>query len=222
MNTQQVLNFFRARFPFFDRDLLYYFVKQGYISFTHLRRPDRTLPMRIFSEEEVAKIEALLVKYQQKRDAESQLSDALQGIESGAVADKPVKPRVLIVEDEPLHLELMQDELQADFEVVAATTTAAAEAALESPMPFDAAVIDLALPEVRGGPFVLMSGLEVLKAARARGIGCLVVQSARISGRVEEELKKEGVLQVKKPAKPRKLAQILRDSLSGRVAPVKE
>jgi CheY-like chemotaxis protein len=200
------------KFPFFTRELLYYFIKQGYITFTPVYRPGKTLAVREFVDEEQVKLEGLLLKYQQKREAGSELAEYLDAAEEGSG-----RRRVLVVEDQPLHVQFLQEGLGGDFDVEVATTTSQAKEALGGAKVFDAAIIDLALPESRGGQYALMSGLEVVKQAQANGLPLIIVLSARISAGLAADLKKQNVAVYKKPVRAKSLVEFLRVSFAEEV-----
>jgi len=70
--------------------------------------------------------------------------------------------RLLVVEDEPRIVDILKDVLEsAGFTVDAVNTATGARNAL-SDIPYDAAILDLGLPDG--------DGLEVLKSARAQGL----------------------------------------------------
>ncbi|MEO8594202.1 MAG: hypothetical protein ABI759_12860 [Candidatus Solibacter sp.] len=208
LTTPQVLKRFRPRFPFFTRDLLYYFIKQGYITFTTVTPKGRTLAVRTFDAEAIAALEALLISYEQRRAAQSQI----QELRAATAGPEDTRPAVLIVEDETQHQELLAAELEEAFDVHIAASTEEALEALEGPVVFRAAVVDLALPPVRGERFVLMGGKDVVAAARARGVPCVVVLSARISPILAAEFALAGVPQFTKPAKASKVGALLQES----------
>ena len=112
-------------------------------------------------------------------------------------------PRVLIVEDEPMIIFMLEDLLtEAGFEIACVATTLEAALSLIEACGFDAAILDANLAGVSSAPAAF--------ALTTRAIPFLVVSGYSAS---QQDVAYSGGLHVAKPFKPETLIEALRSIL---------
>ena len=131
----------------------------------------------------------------------------------------PEKKRLLIIEDDPVHRRLMQQELQEQYElnVVADSESALARLATKPPLGYDLVILDLRLPRRLGEQTTTAEGFRVLQALQKEcaKIPTVVVISAYMINRYYKQVEEMGVVQVfEKPFSFIELGKFVNELLS--------
>jgi len=164
LTTTQVLK----RFPSLSRDLLYFWLRRGWIHPDSEQRGIR----KTFSDLQIKKIEVMLREHQNGvpsgRAAEiaaSELGEPTVRADRSVATAPLTKPRaMLVIEDNPVHRHLIQGILEPHFRLYFAATGAEAEPLLNEPRlsEFDAVIVDPAIPAEKDGKALRTEGIRIV------------------------------------------------------------